>query len=274
MDPRIAADLNRMVEERVRQLLAANREVAYGIVDAVDTANLKCSVFVSGSATASGGFSYAPWQQPAPGDRVRVMVDPRGDRYLDSVLEVGGIQRIAVGRAPYTPDYSNTQGFPNTSSVAAGTAIAKPIDVPSPMRLRGIRFWSADTTLARSMEARLYVEGEDGVLRYVPGTHHIWSFTAGAAAMRGSVTDGYPPGPLLAPGYYIVIMRNTHGSNSFLIGHEGSTSAQWLGNMGVYLSGSAVPALGDTVDITGWGSGSAARPAIMLVADAAGRDWG
>jgi hypothetical protein len=82
MDPRLAAELVKMVDERVEQLMRAQPVTAYGVVASVDAAGGKCSVYVSGNPVASPGFSYPSGMVPAVGHRVRVVTDPRGDRYV------------------------------------------------------------------------------------------------------------------------------------------------------------------------------------------------
>lgn len=103
IDPRLAADLISVIDTRVRQILRMQPRTAYGVVASVDTANKKCSVYLSADTSASPGFSYT--SEPAVGDRVRVVIDPRGDRYVDSNAGGGSGAGVPTGTIlPYAGD--------------------------------------------------------------------------------------------------------------------------------------------------------------------------
>ena len=234
------------------------------------------------------GATASPWKPGMVGNPVvldvgGVMVDEKAggifrlrsedgqsadlDRFVDAAINA------PVGFAPYVPRWLNTQLFPNTTTLAiGGGAVAIPVIVPAPMRCRGIRFWQKDTTGNHSCEFRLFVEGDDGVLRYVPGTAGIYGPTASSGEqMRGIAFTGGTM--ILRPGAYICVIRNNNASTVLGIGHAGATGANHLSHNGMYLGGAGQPSLGNTIDITSW-SGSAAHPSLMLIADAAGLNWG
>ena len=76
------------VDARFEQLRRRQPYTAYGNVAAVSTSTLTCSVYISGEPTASLGFRYGKII-PVVGARVRVVIDPRGDRYIDDVYGEG-----------------------------------------------------------------------------------------------------------------------------------------------------------------------------------------
>lgn len=86
IDPILAQGLIEAVDTRVHQLMRQRPYTAYGVVESVDTGSRKASVYVSGDTTESPGFSYGARQAPEVDDLVRVVIDPRGDRWIDEVL--------------------------------------------------------------------------------------------------------------------------------------------------------------------------------------------
>lgn len=86
LDPRISQMILEAVDTRVNQRLRSQPYTAYGVVASVDLSSRKASVYVSGDAIASGGFSFGATTAPAVGEAVRVVIDSRGDRYIDSAL--------------------------------------------------------------------------------------------------------------------------------------------------------------------------------------------
>lgn len=101
-DPRLAAAVIEAVDTRFRQLQAAQPRSAYGVVASVNTTTKKCTVYLGDDTTASAGFTYNGLIEPTVGARVRVVIDPRGDRYVEDVLSGGLI------RSPATTDASPT----------------------------------------------------------------------------------------------------------------------------------------------------------------------
>lgn len=97
---------------------------------------------------------------------------------------------------------------------AAGGSTAIPISVPGHMLLRGMTYRNPDTSLARSMEWRLYEDRQNAsnTLDEIAGANGSESFTAAAASVR-SVAVGSPP-VYLGPGLYWLVIRNSHASNA------------------------------------------------------------
>lgn len=97
LDPRIAQALIEAVDTRVEQLLRARPYTAYGVVASVDVANARATVNISGDTSASAGFKWSrPWI-PVVGELVRVVIDPGGDRYIDSIGLSGTVDKIGLG---------------------------------------------------------------------------------------------------------------------------------------------------------------------------------
>lgn len=86
IDPRVYSGLLDAVDTRVKQHLAQQPRTAYGVVESVDAANAKAAVYVSGDPAASAGFAFPAHTKPKIGDLVRVVIDPRGDRYVDATF--------------------------------------------------------------------------------------------------------------------------------------------------------------------------------------------
>lgn len=59
---------------------------AYGVVESVNAGTRKANVYLSGDVVPSVGFTYSERSVPEVGNRVRVVIDPRGDRYIDAVF--------------------------------------------------------------------------------------------------------------------------------------------------------------------------------------------
>lgn len=94
--------VDRRVEQKLRAIYGATR---YGsVVGAPDTAKRQVAVKLLGQDDPSPGFVYGE-VVPVDGDFVRVIVDPRGDRYVDAVLG-----RDAV-------DYAPASGVPGNFSI-------------------------------------------------------------------------------------------------------------------------------------------------------------
>lgn len=68
-----------------RQINRAIPRIRYGIVFEVDGETRKASVNLMGQNEPSAGFTYGA-VTPRVDDLVRVVIDPRGDRYVDDVL--------------------------------------------------------------------------------------------------------------------------------------------------------------------------------------------
>ncbi len=95
MDDRQADAFWAQVDQRITKFLAQYDlvQIRYGYVSSVDTTNKICGVKLNttfagrGSATESPGFAYPSFYIPVIDDYVRVVVDPKGDRFVwDKVL--------------------------------------------------------------------------------------------------------------------------------------------------------------------------------------------
>lgn len=79
----IVATVDRIVEQRIRALLSSSH---YGIVVGdPDTERRTVAVALNGKPEPSPGFVYGE-VEPVDGDVVRVVIDPRGDRYVDAIM--------------------------------------------------------------------------------------------------------------------------------------------------------------------------------------------
>ena len=129
-DPVVAARLLAAVDRRVDQILAQRQvRVAYGVVDAVSPSTMRCSVFLYGQATSTPGFVYAVGERPETGDRVRVVMLPGGDRYVDALL-------TGYGRLRFVPMTRQTIfSSATTSTTIARTLTGAISGVPASARL-------------------------------------------------------------------------------------------------------------------------------------------
>ncbi len=91
IDPALHAALVSVVDERVNQILKSRTYTAYGLITAVDTIEETVSVAISGDSNPSDGFKYPDWQTPKVDQKVRVVIDPQGDRYVDQLYDVPAV---------------------------------------------------------------------------------------------------------------------------------------------------------------------------------------
>jgi microcystin-dependent protein len=98
IDPRLFSGLIEAVDTRFDQLRRRQPYTAYGVVASVDGGSRKAAVYVSGDSTPSLGFSYGARQVPEVDDRVRVVIDPGGDRWIDEVLT--DLAAVGAGSLP------------------------------------------------------------------------------------------------------------------------------------------------------------------------------
>lgn len=95
--PIFAQELRRVVNDAIGQRLRETQPRAqYGVVDTVDATNFVCSVYLSGDTSSTPGYTWAPHQAPASGDRVRVVRTPLGDAYVDEVYGRGAMPTGAI----------------------------------------------------------------------------------------------------------------------------------------------------------------------------------
>jgi hypothetical protein len=101
-----------------RRLPSTRYGVVFGQPD-VDTRTV--SVRLMGQPEPSGGFVYGTIE-PADGDRVRVVIDPRGDRYVDDVLGRDGGPGILPVVIALPPPEARLRG--RLYLLAGGVAVA------------------------------------------------------------------------------------------------------------------------------------------------------
>lgn len=189
----------------------------------------------------------------------------RGDGYAK-------IDGVAAGYAAFAapPGWAATNV--QTSSVtlpANGGARAFLLHVPSPMRLWRYLFYNPDTSGARTAEFRLFRDVGADALVFVTGTDVAYSFTPASAGRRyTNAVSGADV--LLAPGMYWLCCRNTHATNTLALGYVAG------GTLGPALNRSApttTPALGATLDISGWNDSDALFAMLALGEVFAGTAW-
>ena len=76
-----------VIDERIKKLLGRGTvlEITYGEVDSIS--GRKCAVLIGGDTNPSGGFRIPAGLRVQVGDRVRVVIDPRGDRWVAEVFQ-------------------------------------------------------------------------------------------------------------------------------------------------------------------------------------------
>ena len=134
-----------------------------------------------------------------------------------------------VGFSPHayplgTNAYCALSSSATLAAVSGGNAgaLAAPIHVPSHMLLQSLVIYQSATSLARSAEWRLYEDRNDAsnTLNEIANANGTFSFTPTAASNVTS-TPASPP-IYLAPGIYWLVIRNTHATQTFLVGTEGT----------------------------------------------------
>jgi hypothetical protein len=152
----------------------------------------------------------------------------------------------AVGWQPFAfpLGYSNNMTTFSVNLSSGGGSTAVPILVASHLLLDGITLWATDTSLARECEWRLYEDRHNASnsVDEIASANGTLSFTPTVGAKRTS-TLGAPV--YLGPGVYWLVIRNTHGSNSFGVG--GATAGTMTS--AVHNTKTLVSALGSTLDL-------------------------
>jgi hypothetical protein len=145
-------------------------------------------------------------------------------RYEAAAASAAAAIAAIQGWAPHAYSLGMPQnGVPTTGLTLAanGGSVAFPIWIPSKMKADSITVRTLDTTLARSLEVRLYqqvnnVPVTDNTLTAITGSDGSISYTASAAANRTMTFSGSPL--TLQPGLYWCVVRNTHATNTLSIG--------------------------------------------------------
>ena len=97
-----------------------------------------------------------------------------------------------------------------------GGTVLIPYQLTSPMSLQGISIRSADASLLRTAEWRLYVDVGSVNLNEILGANGTFSFTPGAVSTQWSNAVAAPVA--LLPGAYWLAVRNTSAANAFNMG--------------------------------------------------------
>jgi hypothetical protein len=145
--------VDRVVEQKLRTMLRTHH---YGtVVGAPDTVKRTVAVALLGKPEPSPGFVYGEIV-PVEGDVVRVIIDPKGDRYVDAIMG-----RDALATGPETPLVIDvpTGGESAIEIYTAGVLAAV-------FGGDGALYWGGDTTLRRDAAATLRTDTrfEAGVL--------------------------------------------------------------------------------------------------------------
>lgn len=184
------------------------------------------------------------------------------DRTLWSKTSDGAIHSVdVVGQLPYALplglgiDAVGT-GTANLAAVTAGNAGANAIPIPvyAPLTPYRLTIRNIDTVATlRTAQWSLYVDRQDGtnsLRRVLVGSG--FSFTPAGAASNQSDTP--TTNPLLAPGVYWLVIRNTSAAVTFGL----ATVAEGTLNTGnLRRTTTAVAGLGATLDVSGWTAGVA-----------------
>ena len=160
-----------------------------------------------------------------------------------------------VGWLPYAYPivFSPTATFTTALTLSPTEAIGVPIFVPGHMLVDRVRVRNTDTTLERTWEWRLYVQrlnnGNSGeaTLDEIAGANGTETFTASAASTRAADATSAPV--YIGPGTYWLVIRNSHGSNNFVVGTSAVSTAFTVNS---YINGDIASALGSTLDFTTW----------------------
>lgn len=97
MDPRIHQAIIEAVDTRFRQLMSQQARAVYGTIESVDLVNGKVSVYLSGDTSPSPGFRFERPFIPVVGQLVRVVIDPRGDRYVEALGLPTTVNKMSLG---------------------------------------------------------------------------------------------------------------------------------------------------------------------------------
>lgn len=212
--------------------------------------------------------------------KIEIASDPAGASAVTFYMQGVRFREIEPGISigycsrAYHPSHNNANIYSGSAlSLAVGAAAVAPIWVPSPMLLRKYELWCTDAATARSAEIGLYYDrftSDTGrsslsLLHRVVGSDATFSFTPTVAAVQTSADVSGAPVAIL-PGYYYIIIRNTHATSTFDIGGQ-SNSATLLGTFSA--SKTSVSALSATQDLASF-SGSGRLLGIGALGDSGG----
>lgn len=168
-----------------------------------------------------------------------------------------GVASLGWALTAYHHPINASGSFGTAVSLAAvaaslGGAVAVPMYVPAHMLLQSVMVRSTNTTLLRTAEWRLYLQPQhtstsgEATVNEIAGANGTWSFTAAAASNQTSGAAASAP-VYLAPGMYVLAIRNTSTAQTFDIGTSGVTLAP---NIAWTRLTAAQAALGSTLDLS------------------------
>jgi hypothetical protein len=137
----------------------------------------------------------------------------------------------------------------STYGHAVNEARAFPLYLHAPMKVQSLTIISGDTTLARTAEFRIYVDSGSNTFDFITGTNGTFSFTPSAISQR--TANIATPGTIVGPGVVWLVLRNTHGSNTFGV-RRVVVSSVW--SVGVTGLATGQGALGSTINFTNYSS--------------------
>lgn len=231
-----------------------------GLADSAASFGLKKLTWANLKATAKSYFDTL--YQPTDADLTTIAgLTATTDSFLQAkssawaartIAQVKSDLGVGAGRLPWAYTY----GLPVTASLASQIILAAnggsamiPIVLEAELRLDSLVIRNNDTSGSRPWEWRLYADDGSGsaTLSEVAGANGSETFTASIASSRTSQV-GSPPVTVPA-GMYWLVVRNTHATNTWIIG--GATAGTLSGNFSrTKTLGSA---LGSTLDLsTGW----------------------
>jgi hypothetical protein len=162
-----------------------------------------------------------------------------------------------VGSAGFMPYvFANSWGNASASTDAValiavtaglGGAIAVPVFVTSPMIVKSYTIRQGATASLRTAEARLYRDNGTGSVASISGTDATWSFTPAAVDNRTANVSGTP---LLYPGTYWLVVRNTSTSQTFSIRRNNAAAGELAPAFNLGWNTTGIAALGSSLDFT------------------------
>lgn len=234
LDPRISQALIEAVDTRVDQHERARPYTAYGVVASVDRTTQKASVYVSGDTVPSLGFHFPLQLYPDVGMRVRVVIDPRGDRYIDAIpdpandtpkIKHGGyldVYRDTGGGRSFLRGFIEGEAFPRTSLG---------IDPDGDTVLQGGDGTAGPTTFLERTTAGAVLLNGFGRLRFVPLATQIQvangSTTTSATdvAITSAELTALPSGIVKAVYGHIIVVNTTADGYAHISNYDATQSS-------------------------------------------------
>lgn len=125
-DRRVAIAIQALIDRRIDAHHRRTPQTRYGIVDGdADATRRTVNVRLYGIPEPSPGFVYSGFA-PRDGDHVRVVVDPKGDRYVDAIMGrdwVASVAQQVLEEQPTPGDVDRARGVPVWLPSAPGTPV-------------------------------------------------------------------------------------------------------------------------------------------------------